>query len=184
LAAHYGEFLGRHGVELTKVGAEQLLRSMGLFGHVPLDKIDPFIAAREGDSCIPLGVIHLKSSIAERRTDDVPASQQVLSKGYISLFVTLDSKDSPDPNPVNKGEYGLPLAYDEKKKDWKGSQKRKDIEVNGVFSGVFSFNTRTTESPAATPSGCRIRRVSFANPDDTFSRFILETKDKLSRRRD
>jgi hypothetical protein len=183
LVAHYTEFLGKHGVVLTKADAKHLLQSMGLVGQVPLDKIDLFIAVQEGDSLFPLGVIHLKSSIAERRTDDVPASQRVMSKGYVSLFVTLDSKDSPDPSPVNKGEYGRLLVYDEKIKDWKGSEKRKDIEVNGVFSAVFSFNARTLESPATTPSSCRIVRANFANPEDEFSRFILETKAKLIQRK-
>ena len=181
LVAHYTEFLAKHGVVLTKVGAKHLLQSMDLVGQVPLDKIDLFIAAQEGDSLVPLGVIHLKSSIAERRTDDVPASQRVMSKGYISLFVTLDSKDTPGLNPVNKGEYGRLLVYDEKNKNWKGSEKRKDIEVSGVFSAVFSFNVRTIESPAITPSSCRIARANFANPEEGLSRLILETKGNLIR---
>ncbi len=179
LVAHYSEFLSKHGVVLTKADANQLLQSMGLVGQVPLDKIDLFVVAREGDSLFPLGVIHVKSSIAERRTDDVPASQRVMSKGYVSLFVTLDSKDTLAPNPVNKGEYGRSLVYDEENATWKGSEKRRDIEVNGAFSAVFSFNARTIESPAATPSGHRIVRVSFVNPDDPFSRFILDAKERL-----
>src|SRR5262249_44749573 len=135
------------------------------------------------EAMIPLGVIHLKSSLAERRTDDVPASQLVMSKGFISLFITLDTKDTPSSTPVNKGEYGRALVYDNEKKQWKGSEKRKDIEINGLFSAVFTFNSRTVESPETTPSGCRIIRVDFSNPDDKLARMILDTKDRLLRGR-
>ena|SRR5437879_577184 len=76
LVTHYSEFLARRGIVLTKAGGGQLLQSMRLAREVPLDKIDLFIVNQEGPSPLPLGVIHLKSSIAERRTDDVPASQR------------------------------------------------------------------------------------------------------------
>ncbi len=105
-----------------------------------------------------------------------------MKQGYLSLFVTLDTKDTPSPIPVNKGEYGPALVYDKKGKS-KGSEKRKDIEEKGLFSSVFSFNARTIESPPRTKSGCRIIRVDFSNPDDKFSRFILEAKESEPRRR-
>ncbi len=179
LVAHYSDFLGRHGIELTKMNAKQALADMGLEGRIPLDKIDLFILARQGNSAAPLGVIHIKSSLAERRTDDVPASELILRQGYLSLFVTLDAKDTPSPNPVNKGEYGPALVYDSQTGRSKGSEKRKDIEEKGLFSAVFSWNARTIESPQRTKSGCRIIRIDFANPDDKFSRFILEAKERL-----
>lgn len=153
--------------------------SMGLTGQIPLDKIDLFIAARHNGSLKPLGVIHLKSSLAERRTDDVPASQLVIAKGFLSMFVTLDGKDTPSSTPVNKGEYVPTLVYNEQTKIWKGSEKRKDIEINGWFSAVFSFNSRTIESPASTTSECRILKADFSNPDDEFSHFILNARKRI-----
>src|SRR5947208_934764 len=144
---------------------------MGLQGQIHLDKIDLFILARRDSSAAPLGVIHIKSSLAERRTDDVPASELIIKQGYLSLFVTLDTKDTPSSKPVNKGEYGPALTHDDQGRS-KGSEKRKDIEEKGLFSAVFSFNARTIESPTRTKSGCRILRVDFSNPDDKLSRFI------------
>lgn len=183
LVAHYNPFLEEHGVILTKKNSRELLAAMGLADQVHPDKVDLFIAARSSTRLKPLGVIHLKSSIAERRTDDVPASQLVMKAGFRSLFVTLDSKDMPSPNPLNKGEYGQPLTYDEQKKVWNGKEKRKDVERKGYFSAVFSFNRRTIESPPKTDSGCRIIRVDFSNPDDSFSRFILNAKSGILKSR-
>jgi transcriptional regulator with XRE-family HTH domain len=183
LVAHYNPFLEEHGVILTKENVDELLDGMKLTGRVHRDKVDLFIAARAGSALKPLGVVHLKSSIAERRTDDVSASQLVMNGGFISLFVTLDGKDAPSTNPVNKGEYGKPLIYDPRKKAWKGSDKRKDVELRGFFSAVFSFNRRTQESPEKTESGCRIMRVDFSNPNDAFSRFILKTKEASAKTR-
>jgi transcriptional regulator with XRE-family HTH domain len=74
LVAHYSDFLGQYGIELTKNNANHSLAEMGLAGQIHLDKIDLFILARQGDSMAPLGVLHIKSSLAERRTDDLPAS--------------------------------------------------------------------------------------------------------------
>jgi hypothetical protein len=100
------------------------------------------------------------------------------------LFVTLDTKDTPGPRPVNKGEYGPALIYENQAGRSKGSEKRKDIEEKGLFSAVFSFNARTIESPPRTKSGCRIIRVDFSNPDDELSRFILQAKEsRLMRKR-
>jgi hypothetical protein len=53
----------------------------------------------------------------------------------------------------------------------------------GPLTAVFSSNSQTIESPARTESGCRIIRVDFSNPDDTFSRFILQGKDSIQPRK-
>jgi hypothetical protein len=157
---------------------------MELEGQIPLDKIDLFILARQDDSMVPIGIIHGKSSLAERRTADAPASQLVMSRGYLSLFVTLDMKEKAlSPTPINEGEYGPALVHDDQTGRSKGSEKRKDIEEKGLFSAVFSFNARTIESPPSTKSGCRIIRVDFSNPDDKFSRFILQAKDSIQMRK-
>lgn len=184
LVAHYNPFLATHGLVLTKQNATALIMAMGLADQLHPDKVDLFIVAEEGTVVKPLGVIHLKSSIAERRTDDVPESQLVMNAGYLSLFVTMDGKDQPSATPVNRGEYGDPLEYDQKRRVWRGTDKRKDIELKGLFNAVFSFNRRTHESPKQTESGCRIIKVDFSNPDDEFTRFILAaTLPTLKRRR-
>ena len=85
MVAHYSDFLAQHGIELTKVNAKESLAAMGLEGRIPLDKIDLFILARRSSSIVPLGVIHIKSSLAERRTDDVPASELILRQGYLAI---------------------------------------------------------------------------------------------------
>src|SRR4029079_5209279 len=120
-----------------------------LEGRINLDKIDILVVALQRGARIPLGVVHIKSSLAERRTDDVPASELIIRRGYLSLFATLDTKDTPSPRPVNKGEYGPALTYDRDGRS-KGSEKRKDVEERGSFSAVFSYNSRTIESPART----------------------------------
>ena len=176
---HYSEFLSEHEIILTKANGNQLLSEMGLEGKIPLDKIDLFIASKLKNSVKPLGGIHLKSSIAERRTDDVPASEQVMKQGFLSLFITLDGKDTPSPKPINKGEYGPSMVYDSTTKKWKGSDKRRDIEVDGLFSAVFSFNTRTIESPLLTTAGSRIVRIDFTNSNDKFSRYLLGAKARI-----
>ncbi len=183
IVAHYSDFLAQRGVELTKTNGKHWLEVMGLEGQVPLDKIDLFILAHQDDSLSPLGVIHGKSSIAERRTADAPASRPIIRRGYLSLFVTLDMKERPSATPVNKGEYGSPLVYADQTRRSKGSEKRKDIEEKGLFSAVFSFNRRTIESPPTTRSGCRIIRVDFSNPDDKFSRFIVKAKETALKRK-
>ncbi|MBL8799728.1 MAG: helix-turn-helix domain-containing protein [Planctomycetia bacterium] len=170
LDRHYGEHLAAQSVSITsfRSNAERapLLKLMGLAGKVPADKVDQFILGRIKDDPIPLGVLHVKTSLAERRTDDVPASRAIQDAGYLSIFVTMDAKDTPSPQPRNRGEYGQPGTN--------ASQKRLDVELDGSFSAVFSFNANTVSSPERTPSGARIMTVNLANPADAFSAFILD----------
>ncbi len=169
LDRHYGAFLAAESVSITsfRSNAERapLLKLMGLAGKVPADKADQFILGRIKEDPVPLGVLHVKASLAERRTDDIPASRAIKEAGYLSIFVTMDTKDTPSPQPRNRGEYGVPGPN--------ASQKRLDVELDGNFTAVFSFNANTVESPVVTPSGCRIVTVNLANPKDEFSAFIL-----------
>jgi hypothetical protein len=102
------------------------------------------------------GVIHVKSSIAERLTDDAPASSALIKQGYWSSVVTMDGKMFPPPHGdgVVYGELGQTKAGD----------KRRYFEVAGQFSGCYSFNLRTPPSPAKTQSGSRIYALSFSEP--------------------
>ena len=110
------------------------------------------------------GVIHCKASIAERLTDDVPASKALMRQGFWSAIATMDAKMFPPPHGdgVVNGELGL-----------NARDKRKYFEVAGQFSGCYSFNLRTPASPAKTKSGCRINTLSFTEPQpDLFVRDV------------
>jgi transcriptional regulator with XRE-family HTH domain len=170
VALHYGSFLKTHGLTVTDLRSNSerrlLLDMMGLADKVPADKADQFVVGDHAGRSIPFGVLHVKASLAERRTDDIPASRVIQDTGYVSVFVTMDSKDTPSRTPTNRGEYGKPGDA--------AREKRNDIEVHGSFSAVFSFNRNTVESPTRTPSGNRIRVVDFSNPDDQFSRYLRD----------
>lgn len=166
--SHYSPYLQKYDVFIDNLNAKRYLTLMGVENEVNEDKVDMFIYGMHEKNVVPIGIIHVKASIAERRTDDVPASQRIIKAGFISLFVTMDTKDKPSSTPFNKGEYGQPLEN-----KGKSSNKRRDIEIEGYFSGVFSFNANTIESPVKTNSGSRIVNIDFSDPNDAFTQFIL-----------
>ena len=126
------------------------LRDMGIQDKVGGSKLD--ISIRAYGKMI--GGIHAKTSLAERVSDDVPASRAMMQAGFLSALVTLDVKSFP-PSPtvsntrayVNKGELGTPAAP---------TDKRKYIEQHGDFDVCVSYNLRTVPSPEQTLSGKRI----------------------------
>ena len=75
-------------------------------------------------------------------------------------------KGTPSKAPRNEGELGP--AEGER------SAKRRDIEDEGYFTRCFSYNSNTFPSPNALPADRRIYIRNFKNPDDLFSRFILQ----------
>src|SRR3989344_8559363 len=108
----YNPRLSAYGVRLVVLSsttANQALIEMGLIGKIAPSKMD---IAIEGncDNKIPrwkiFGVIHGKTSIAERIKDDAPASKIIMEYGFSSVLVTLDSKSFPPPhgNGINYGE--------------------------------------------------------------------------------
>jgi len=102
------------------------------------------------------GVIHVKASIAERLTDDAPASVALIEQGYWSCVATMDAKMFPPPHGdgVVRGELGRT----------KGGDKRRYFEIAGQFTGCYSFNTRTPPSEEKTESGRRIHSLSLSEP--------------------
>jgi hypothetical protein len=116
------------------------------------------------------GVVHVKASFAERRTDDVPMSKALVEAGYCSPLWTMDCKSSPSPLPINRGELGPAkptIGVDRR------SAKRKDIEDDGYFSACFSYNRNTVPTPATQDAAGRIMICDFTNPsDDAFVKFI------------
>ena len=166
---HYRAFLERAGITIkTGTIAEKraLLEPIGTPNIVP-DKADLLLTYRHRGGEILLGVIHVKASIAERRTDDVPMSQALIDAGFLSVFWTMDSKMFPSTVPMNRGEFG---AVEEQQLN----DKRMDFEDRGLFSACFSYNTRTVPTPPNRNVAARILVCDFTNSDDLFARFVVE----------
>ncbi|MDZ4153994.1 helix-turn-helix domain-containing protein [Methylicorpusculum sp.] len=167
---HYGPFLKQHGINLFIANGETkrtLASQINVDERIESDKIDVFLTGDQDNKCpVFFGVVHVKSSIAERRTDDVPMSQALSRAGYTSIFWTMDCKSTPSKHPANRGELG--------KLGDSRSAKRKDIEDEGYFTGCFSYNLNTIPSLSSLADEQRIYVCDFTNPDDAFSRFILQ----------
>lgn len=159
LAFVYQPRLAAHGITLrpsTRADAAAFgLIKRGLGSA----KTDLVLEGTHAGELFRFGVIHCKASIAERLTDDVPASKALMRKGVWSAIATIDAKMFPPPHGdgVVNGELGL-----------NARDKRKYFEVAGQFSGCYSFNLRTPPSPAKTKSGCRINTLSFTEPQPDF----------------
>ncbi len=168
LVSQYGEFLGNNGL---RVDIANKARKTSLLGHlrdpriIP-DKADVLLSYEHEGSEMLLGVVHVKASIAERRTDDVPMSQALIEAGHLSVFWTMDSKAFPGTRPVNLGELG-------DVGEGQMSDKRRDFEEHGNFSACFSYN-RNTVATASENAAARIFKCDFTNPDDSFSRFLID----------
>jgi hypothetical protein len=154
IMAIYNPRLNRNGIQIRfSRGSDAKL--LGLIERgVGSSKTDLILEARPKSDPIIFGVIHVKSSIAERLTDDAPASSALIKQGYWSSVVTMDCKMFPPPHGdgVVHGELGRTKAGD----------KRRYFEVAGQFSGCYSFNLRTPQSEGTTASGARIYALSFS----------------------
>ena len=174
LVEHYAPTLQGEGIQmaiLNKADRIRILKSAGLIPGVIPDKADVMLYGLYRGKLEFLGVVHVKASFAERRTDDIPMSQTLMGKGFLSPLWTLDGKSHPSPEPVNAGELGP--VWTPGQPDLR-SDKRKDIEVEGHFSGCYSYNRRTLPTPAATPAVARVYTCDFSNPSDTFVASIVE----------
>ncbi len=156
---------------LSKEDANRLLQQLGI-DNVDAVKVDLFLDGKVGSEWRLFGAAHVKSSIAERIQDDVPASLAFMERNLLSIALTMDSKSYPPPhgNGVNYGEFGGRNFEVDKER-----QKRQYIELKGQFDGLFSFNLRTPPSPASTPSGKRIYTMSMHEQQpDQLVRFLVE----------
>lgn len=168
LIRHYRPYFTRNGLTIkisSKSEKAALLGSIDDPRIVP-DKADILLSYDVDGKKQLLGVVHVKASIAERRTDDVPMSQALIAAGYLSVFWTMDVKSFPATRPVNRGEFG---DVD----DGQLSDKRRDFEEHGHFSACFSYNRNTTPTPVDSDAKARIFVCDFTNPDDRFSRFLI-----------
>jgi transcriptional regulator with XRE-family HTH domain len=167
LVRHYGPFLRKQGVNLFIAdGAKKqaLVNRLDVGDRLEADKIDVVLTGGEDERFF--GVVHVKASFAERRTDDVPMSMALTRAGYTSPLWTMDCKSMPAALPTNRGELGEILG--------RRSAKRKDIEDEGYFTGCFSYNRNTRPSAGNLAPERRVYVCDFRDPDDTFSKFILE----------
>lgn len=175
LVRHYRQFLLRHGIsiELGERAKKKALLSVVDDPRLVPDKADVLVTYDADEDEKLLGVIHVKASIAERRTDDVPMSQALTAAGLLSVFWTMDSKSSPSTKPFNRGEFGNPHARE--------SDKRRDFEEHGHFSACFSYNANTRPT-ANTRAAAKILVCDFKDPDDQFSQFLRTARHALLRR--
>ena len=168
LVAHYHSLLIRNGLVIKTSSKSEKTRLLGDITdpRIVPDKADVLISYDYGGTERLLGVVHVKASIAERRTDDVPMSQALIDAGYLSVFWTLDSKSFPAERPANRGEFG-------DSSNEQMSDKRRDFEEHGHFSACFSYNSNTIPTPENDNAASRIFVCDFRNPNDRFVQFLV-----------
>lgn len=168
--AWYGPILERRGVEIialiSRDQKRNVLEVMGLGREVGDSKLDValYLASTEGREIF--GGVHVKASLAERVSDDVPASRAMMKRGLFSPLWTLDVKSFPPPHGdlVNKGELGSREAP---------SEKRRYIEEHGDFDNCYSANRRSVPSAGSTASGRRIYTLNLSEQPDQFASDVI-----------
>lgn len=173
IVQHYASQLGKHGIRLEMPPPERRVDLVGQMG-IPnpaeiAEKADVIAIGRAADGAEhPFGVVHIKASFAERRTDDVPLSQQLIARGLASPLVTMDCKASPSTTPFNRGELGPTQGGSDEV-----SAKRYDIERDNKFDACFSYNNNTKPTPIGQAAAARVHVLDFSQPDDSFSQHLL-----------
>lgn len=174
----YAPRLDTHGMTLRIIKGPEAARILGQIGlDVQATKVDLFAEDTDGITSTVIGAAHVKSSLAERIQDDVPASLAFMERGLISVVLTMDAKSFPPPHGdgVNHGELGgrsFEVA--------KARQKRAYVESDGQFDAMFSYNLRTPPSKDKTPSGKRIYRLSLMEKQpDQLVRYLVKRRDAL-----
>jgi BsaWI restriction endonuclease type 2 len=158
----YGLRLAPHDIRMRILPAGEanaVLTKLGIKG-TKSTKVDLFIEGKFKGEWLVFGSAHVKSSIAERVQDDVPASLDFMRQGLLSILITMDAKSFPPPHGtgINYGELGGRTMATDKDKE---RLKRGYIETKGQFDALFSFNLRTPPSPEKTLSGKRIYTMSL-----------------------
>jgi hypothetical protein len=174
IAMLYEPRLLPHGIRMRILSGGEANRLLGDLDvrETRATKVDLFLEGLQRGEWRIFGAAHVKSSIAERIQDDVPASRAFMERGLLSIALTMDAKSFPPPhgNCVNYGELGGRSLGIKKER-----LKRNYIEVDGQFDGLFSFNLRTPPSGSLTPSGKRIYTLSLHDePPDQLVRFLTQ----------
>ncbi len=182
LTRMYNPRLVDQGILLTplfsRLQKADVLRRMGIGDRVTAHKIDIAIERLNAGSGIGpngygvIGGIHAKGSVAERISDDIPASRIMMDNGFLSILSILDMKSFPPPHGdlVNRGEFGSPESP---------TDKRIYIERHGDFNACFSYNWRTVPSLPTTPSGRRVITVDPRKSPDEFMQFLQDAASNL-----
>jgi hypothetical protein len=135
----YAPLLAGYGILiscLSGIRAFQVMEQMGIADRIGPSKLDVVLEGLCDDGTYRVfGGVHVKSSLAERIQDDVPASLAMMQAGYWSGFFTLDAKAFPPPHGdgVVRGELGL-------RSDPVGALKRNYFERDGQFDNCYSYN--------------------------------------------
>ena len=173
LALIYRPRLAQYGLRMRILNGKEAKRFLAtLEADVPATKVDLFLEGRIPGGWQTFGAAHVKASIAERIQDDVPASEELMKAGLLSIALTMDAKSYPPPHGdcVNYGELGgrsVGVTKDRLKRNY--------VEVDGQFDGLFSYNLRTPPSPSSTRSGSRIHTLSLSeNQPDELVRFLVD----------
>lgn len=176
LVQHYSRYLRKNGINLSIAKGERkirLVKQLKTNDRIEADKIDVFLTGKIKGMERCFGVVHVKASFAERRTDDVPMSKSLIEAGYTSPLWTMDCKSMPSRRPYNKGELGKSWSGENEQKDYRNA-KRKDIEDDGYFSACFSYNQNTEPTLVEyQKSRARIYTCNFCNPNDHFSKYVI-----------
>lgn len=174
LVRHYGPPLLKKGIRLFIAPTDErirLLAQANVSDRLEADKADILLTGKIKGKEVFFGVVHVKASFAERRTDDVPMSKALVDGGYVSPLWTLDCKSTPSEKPFNKGELGVAKSSGKDRR----SAKRKDIEDDGYFSSCFSYNKNTIPTPSNQQSKAKIFVCDFNDVSkDVFYKFIVE----------
>jgi transcriptional regulator with XRE-family HTH domain len=177
---HYAPALADEGIHMFIASSEdrvRLIRGLEVGHRLEADKMDIMLTVDTDDGDAFIGVVHVKASFAERRTDDVPMSGALVNAGYLSPLLTMDCKSVPSANPSNKGELGNVYMGSG---DDKRSAKRVDMEDDGFFSACFSYNKNTKPTPPQYNSpGGRVVLCDFTSPRDSFHDFIVSETAKI-----
>ncbi len=154
--------------------ANLILERLGI-KDIKSTKVDLFIEGKHDSKWFVCGCVHVKSSIAERIQDDVPASLAFKAAGLLSILITMDTKSYPPPHGsgINYGELGGRSMSVKKER-----LKRVYVEIAGQFDGLFSFNSRTPPSTEETVSGKRIHTLSMHDqqPDQIVQMIVSHWK--------
>jgi transcriptional regulator with XRE-family HTH domain len=180
LVRHYASGLANHGIKIFIAhGAEKraFLGHLETDERLEADKADVLLVGQTNAGPVCFGVVHVKASFAERRTDDVPMSRALREAGYCSPLWTMDCKSSPSPFPVNRGELGKARGAGQQNRR---SAKRKDIEDDGYFSACFSYNKNTIATPESEQVAAPIVVCDFNDPHkDAFVEFVRAEWDRF-----
>lgn len=166
----YAPVLARHGIRIEALigGNAKLraLREMNIHHVVGAGKLDVALYRQERGGWKAFGGVHVKASLAERVSDDVPASRAMMRKGFFSPLWTLDVKSFPPPNGdlVNRGELGT---------SQQPSEKRRYVEHHGEFDNCYSANARSAPTEGKASSGKRVYRIDLSNQPDEFAQEVI-----------